>query len=120
MDLYARNQFDVMLALACEAFTERIVQRCAGTANALTCLRQDPNGEGVWLDQFVNGFFDEWLLTDSSAAAFVLVALEKRQLPASEAGTVAEVLQSHARTAFTELLRNKVDQALQQSLGTGM
>ena len=120
MDLYARNQFDVMLALACESLAERVVQRCAGATNALRQLREDPNGEGVWLDQFVDGFFDEWLLNDASAAAFVLVNLEKRQLPADEGGTVNEVLQRQARVAFGELLRHKVDQALQQSLGTGM
>jgi hypothetical protein len=120
MDLYARNQFDVMLALACESFSERVVQRCAGSENALRALREDPNGEGVWLDQFVTGFFDEWLLNDASAAAFVLVALEKRPLPADPGGTVTEVLQRQARIAFAELLRFKVDQALQQAIGTGM
>jgi hypothetical protein len=120
MDLYQRNQFDVMLALACESFTERIVQRCGGSENALRALRDDPNGEGVWLTQFVDGFFDDWLLNDASAAAFVLVSLEKRPLPASEGGPVGEVLQRQARQVFTDLLRQKVDQALQQALGVGM
>jgi len=120
MDLHERNQFDVMLALACEALAERAIQRCAGTENALRRLREDPDGEGVWLSQFVDGFFDDWLLTDTSAAAFVLVNLEKRALPADPGGTVGEVMQRQARAVFAELLRAKVDQALQQALSSGM
>jgi hypothetical protein len=120
VDLYQRNQSDVMLALACESFTERVVQRCGGSEAALAKLREDPDGEGVWLTQFVDGFFDDWLLNDASAAAFVLVSLEKRPMPASDAGTVSEVLQRQSRLVFAELLRGKVDQALQQALGVGL
>jgi hypothetical protein len=45
MELYQRQQFDLLIMMAVDRFVERIVQRCAGAETALARLRSDPQGE---------------------------------------------------------------------------
>lgn len=119
MEAYQRQQFDMLLIVAAERFVERIVQRCEGSTNALERLRTAPQGEGVWLDEFVRLFFQDMLLDNPAGACFVLQALPKRRLPALPAGSIEMVLQQAARCAFADLLRTRVEEALEQQLAYG-
>ena len=83
MDLHLRQQFDVLLGTAGESFVERIVQRCAGQANALAALTRDRNAEGVWLDDFVDALFADQCLDNAEGAAWVLTALKARPMTAA-------------------------------------
>jgi hypothetical protein len=112
MDVYRRQQFDVLLYTSAQNFVERIVQRCAGQDNALRRLRTDPQGEGVWLSEYVNAVFAESCLDDAAGAAFVLEALHKRQVTVEDTGSVADVLVRLAKAAFAELLAAKTVEAL--------
>ncbi|MEU9890547.1 hypothetical protein [Sphaerisporangium sp. NPDC051011] len=115
MDAYQRQQFDVMLLTAAERFAERIVQRCEGQDNALRRLRTDPQGEGVWLDEYVDAVFADFCLDDAAGSAFVLQALHKRQVTVDDTGTVSDVLARLARKAFAELLAAKVIEAMDRA-----
>lgn len=115
MDLHQRQQFDVLLAQAGEAFIDRIVQRCGGQDNALRALRSDRNGDGVWLDEFVGAVFADWCLDNAEGAAFVLTALQRRPLALSAAGSVGDVLQSAARSVFGDLLYEKVVESMSRA-----
>ena len=119
MEYYRRQQFDSMLAISAESFVERIVQRCGGGELALERLRDDPQGSGVWLDEYVDAVFEEWLLTDASGAAFVLEALEKRPVSLTINGRVADVLQAMARRVYADLLRDRVTEVLGRQLAVG-
>ena len=115
MDPYRRQHFDWLLHEASADFVERVVHRCGGPQPALEALRADPQGEGVWLDQFVEAVFDEHLLGDAAGACFVLEALERRALPADPGGPVPEVLGRLARAAFAEVLAARAAQDLQRA-----
>ncbi|MCI9888442.1 hypothetical protein JT358_08210 [Micrococcales bacterium 31B] len=139
MEAHLRQQFDVLLATSCEAFTERIVQRCAGGESALAALRSNPQGEGVWLDDFVEAVFRENLLDSPDGALFVLGALARRPVPSgwpagspsaatqattqattqAAAQTVASTVTALARHVFAELLQQKVVEQLSRSLSFG-
>jgi hypothetical protein len=119
MELYARQQFDFFLMTAAERFSERIVQRCAGTENALKQLKEDPNGEGIWLDQYVESLFEDFLYNNTGGACFILSALEKRDIEIDESGKVEQVLQKMAQKVFAELLLNKSIESLERSVGFG-
>jgi len=116
MELYLRQQFELLLQEATGNFSERIVHRCGGEQPALDRLRDDPQGEGVWLDQYVDNFFDEHLLSGTGAACFVLEALERRTLPADPGGVVSEVLPRLARAAFAEVLAAQTAQLIQRQM----
>lgn len=116
MELYLRQQFELLLQEATGNFTERIVHRCGGEEVALERLKNDPESEGVWVSEFVNNFFDEHLLTGTGGACFVLEALEKRSLPADEGGAVSEVLPRLARAAFADVLTSQSAQLIQRQL----
>jgi hypothetical protein len=107
MNLHEKQQFDFFLMTSAERFVDRIVQRSAGSENALQNLRENPNGDGVWLDEFVTG------------ACFILSALERRPITVNTSGKVDDVLQQMARQAFGELLRMKIIESLEQSVGVG-
>lgn len=121
MELYRRQQFDFLLAVAVERYTERVMQRCMGASNALLQLRTDPQGAGVWLDAFVDAMFAEFLLDNVAGALFVLEALVAQPWPQQEAShqqpqiDVGTVLQAAARTLFSNLLRAKSIEALEQA-----
>lgn len=116
MELYLRQQFELILSEATGNFVERIVHRCGGEEPALAQLRTDPNAEGVWIDEFVDNFFEEHLLTGVAGAAFVLQALEKRNVPADDGGVVGEVLPRLARSAFADVLAQQAAQLIQRSM----
>jgi hypothetical protein len=115
VDAHLRQQFDVLLLTAADRFAERVVQRCAGTANALERLHADPGGEGVWLDAYVDAVFAEFCLDDVAGAAFVLQALHKRPVVVEDSGTVSDVLVRLAKQVFAERLAAKVTEALDRA-----
>ncbi|MEZ5115904.1 MAG: hypothetical protein R2737_06520 [Candidatus Nanopelagicales bacterium] len=119
MEPFLRQQFDLLLQEAAGAFVERAVHRCGGPQPALDALRADPESEGVWLADFVDAFFEEHLLDNPAGAAFVLQALERRTLPPDAGGSVAEVLDRLARTAFGDVLTAQAGQLLQRQLAFG-
>ena len=114
MDLYQRQQFDTLLQTAVERYVERLEQRNEGADRALSLLRADAEGNGIWLNQFVGVLFDDFLLNNPDGAAFVLRALPRRQLAAPSPGTVETMLVAMARSAFGELLRQKADEELER------
>ncbi len=120
MELYARQQFDFFLMTAAERFSERIVQRNAGTENALKLLKEDRNSGGIWLDQFVESLFEDFLYNNTGGACFILSALEKRDIEITEKGKVGDVLQIMAREVFAELLHRKTIESLERSSGFGI
>jgi hypothetical protein len=120
MDLYERQYLDVLLQMAVERLTERSVQRCAGAENALRQLRHDPDGEGVWLSDFLGAFFQDACLDNTAGAAFLLQALEKRTVtPEAETGKVGDILQDLARRVFRDLVVRKAEESLSQQLAYG-
>jgi len=116
MEAHLRVQFDLLLHETTQNFAERLVHRCGGAEPALDGLRADPEGDGVWLSQFVDAVFSEHLLGDSSGACFVLEALDRRTLPPDPGGPVGEVLGRLARAAFAQILSAQTAQALQRQL----
>jgi hypothetical protein len=116
MELHHKIYFDFLLSTAVERFTERVIARTGGTTEALEAIRQTPEGEGVWLGQFVNSFFEDMLLNNTAGAVFVLEALERRSVEAQAAGKLDEVLGRMARQAFRQLLWEKSQEALEQSV----
>ncbi|MDJ0753898.1 MAG: hypothetical protein QNJ45_10295 [Ardenticatenaceae bacterium] len=115
MDLHQRQQFDFLLMTATERFVDRLIQRQMGAQNALQRLREDPNGEGVWLDDFVDAIFQDFLLDNVAGACFVLRALAKSKLEAVSAGkNIETTLVAMSKQAFAQLLRSKAEEVLEQ------
>lgn len=117
MDLHARQQFDFLLATAIERFSERLIQRNEGAENALRRLRDNHQGEGIWLDEFVGAVFQDFLLDNTAGACFILEALEKQTIdvtPSKE--KVQSVLQALSRRAFADLLARKLEESLEQAV----
>ncbi len=115
MDNFARMQFDLLMATAAESFAERIVQRCGGGEAALERLAADPDGDGIWLSQFIDSVFADNCLDDPAGSCFVLESLSRRPVEINLSGTVADVLATAARMAFADLLRNKVTEAMHKA-----
>jgi hypothetical protein len=114
MELYLRQQFEILLQDATGNFAERIVHRCGGPDAALARLATDPDGEGVFRAEFVQAFFEENLLESTAGHCFVLEALERRTLPADPGGPAAEVLGRLARAAFADVLTTMTSQLVQR------
>lgn len=117
MELHARQQFDFLLNAAIERFVDRAEQRCGGPVPALERLRTDPNGEGVWLDEFVEALFVDFLLDNAAGSCFVLQALARRPAPVVAPVTgdsVQQYLERLARQSFAAVLRLKAEEALEQ------
>ncbi|CAM3391308.1 hypothetical protein AB1399_05185 [Hydrogenibacillus schlegelii] len=126
MHPHEQEYFNVLLQLAVDRFSERIVQRTAGAKNALERLRSDPQGDGVWLDAFVEAFFRDALLDQPAGWTFIVQALSARRLDAPavltlvpEAKTYGELVSRLAVRAFADLLRQKTEEALEQALAFG-
>jgi hypothetical protein len=117
VDLHERQQFDLLLQLSVERYVERLEQRNEGAENALLRLRKDPESAGIWLGEFVEAIFQDFLLNTADGAAFVLRALPKRRILALHTGTVEAVLAAMARDAFGDLLRQKTDEELERRMG---
>lgn len=118
MDLHARQQFDFFFNAAIERFVDRIEQRCGGPVPALERLRTDPNGDGVWLDEFTAALFRDFLLDNAAGSAFILQALARRPMVPviAEGMTVEQAMGAMARRAFADVLRIKTDEQLEQRL----
>jgi hypothetical protein len=116
MDLHERQQFDLLLELAVARYVERLEQRNEGAENALSRLRADPHGKHVWLTEFVEAIFQDFLLNTPDGAAFVLRAMAKRTVFAPPSGTIESMLDGMARNAFGELLRQKTDEELERRI----
>jgi hypothetical protein len=118
MDLHARQQFDFFFNVAIERFVDRVEQRCGGPVPALEQLRTNPNGEGMWLDEFTAALFRDFLLDNAAGHAFILQALSKRPAPeVNVAGmSVDAAMGAMARAAFASVLRIKTDEQLEQRL----
>lgn len=114
MELFLRQQFELLLQEATGNFTERVVHRCGGPDQALARLQSDPDGEGVHRSDFVRSFFEENLLNNPAGCCFVLEALERRTLPADPGGTVPEVLTRLAEAAFADVLTTMTAQLIQR------
>lgn len=114
MELFLRQQFELLLQEATGNFTERIVHRCGGPEVALERLTTDPEGDGVFRGEFVKAFFEDNLLENAAGHAFVLEALERRTVPADPGGPVAEVLARLARAAFADVLTTMTAQLIQR------
>jgi hypothetical protein len=117
MELHERQQFDFLLHTAVERYVERLEQRNEGATNALARLRENPEAEGVWLSEFVEAIFDDFLLNNSAGAAFVMHALASRKAPelSSKPGqTVEQFAVVCARAVFAVLFRQKTEEVLEQ------
>ena len=119
MEPYQRQQFDFLLMTAVERYVERLVQRNEGGEAALARLRADPQGEGVWLDQFAQAIFRDFLLDNPAGACFVLQAMPRRRAPPPDAGPIEAMLQQLALRAFADLLGAKTEEALEQQVAYG-
>ena len=117
MDLYAQQQFGFFLQTATERFVARLEERFRGPDQALHRIRENPNGEGVWLDEFTHAVFEDFLLNNVAGASFVLQALAKREVASVPAGNVETVLVTMARDLFSELLLQKTIESLEQHSG---
>jgi hypothetical protein len=118
MELHSRQQFDFFFSASIERFIERIEQRCGGPVPALARLRDDPNSDGIWIDDFVAALFADFLLDNPAGSAFVIEALGRRPVPVvtGNAATLGDWMQLIARQAFASLLAAKADEALEQRL----
>jgi hypothetical protein len=114
MDLHEKQQFDFLLNTAVERYVERLEQRNGGVEIALERLRRDAEGEGVWLRRFTQAIFDDFLLGNAGGACFVLQALAKRTVPGVASGKVETTLDTLAKHAFADLLKQKTEEALEQ------
>jgi hypothetical protein len=116
VELHERAQFDFLLNTAAERFVERLVQRTGGLEPGLAALRADPQGEGVWLDEFVRAVLRDFLLDNVAGACFVLGNCAKRTVEGVHSGTVEQVLLDLAVRAFCDVLAVKVDQGIEMAL----
>jgi hypothetical protein len=123
MDPHEQQYVNLLLAMAVDRFSERIIQRNEGAQNALDRLRTNPQGDGVWLNEFVDAFFRDALLDNPAGSCLILQALANRRLnvpsPIFERATVGEVLQEMAKQTFATLLQQKTEEALEQTLAFG-
>jgi hypothetical protein len=117
MELYQQQQFGFFLQTATERYVTRLEERFRGADGALESIKRDPDGDGVWLSDFTDAVFDDFLLSNTEGACFVLQALSKRSVPATEAGTVQSTLIAMAKALFAELLLQKAIESLEQHSG---
>jgi hypothetical protein len=115
MEPYLRQQFDMLLLTAADRFSERIAVRCEGQAQALRQLRDAPDGEGVWLADFVDAVFAEFCIDNAAGACFVLEAAQKRITSVAAEGTVADILVQMAKSIFAKLLAAKTAESLDRA-----
>lgn len=119
MELFQKQQFDFLLMTSAERFAERIIQRCEGQDKALAKIKIDRNTEGVWLDEFVEALFEDFLLNNTGGAVFILSALERRNIEFSGKGKIDQILQTMAKQVFGDLLHLKTIESLEQSIAVG-
>jgi hypothetical protein len=123
MDAHEQQFINLLLTMAVERFSERIIQRNDGVQNALLRLQTNPQGEGVWLNQFVEAFFRDALLDNPAGACLILQAFANQRLYdlsyAVSGTTVGDILQEMAKQTFATLLQRKTEEVLEQALAFG-
>ncbi len=62
MHLFEQQQFEFLFQTAVERFVERSEQRFQGAENAIRLWKEDPASAGLYLDQFCDAVFEEFLL----------------------------------------------------------
>jgi hypothetical protein len=112
---HERMHIDGLIHEACDLLCETSIHRCGGPRNALARLRNDPDGEGVWLDRFVKMFLAEHALNSEAGACAILEALARRPMPEAGGATIGEVILQASSNAFRELVRSKADEALERA-----
>lgn len=128
MHLHERQQFEFFLQTAVERYVERLEQRFRGSEGALASLREDPNGQGVWLEGFCEAVFQDFLLNNVTGACFILRAMAQQKLVPTVANmdlgassetslTVESHLRFLAKRQFCQLLYNKSLETLEQHSG---
>lgn len=117
MDLYAQQQFGFLLEVATERYVARLEERFRGPAAALARLKSDPESEGVWLSQFTDAIFEDFLLSNVAGACFVLQALARRSIQLSAESSVEDLLVQMAKRLFAELLHQRTVECLEQHAG---
>lgn len=115
MNDHERLHIDGLVHEACDLLCETAIQRCAGPTRALTQLREDPNGEGVWLDRFTKMFLSEHALDNEAGACAILEAFSRRPMPEVRAEKVGEMLKLASAHVFADLVRTKADEALERA-----
>ncbi|MEN1705072.1 MAG: hypothetical protein AAGJ54_06105 [Planctomycetota bacterium] len=115
MNAHERVHLDSLVNEACDLLCETSIQRCEGPTKALQKLRSDPNGHGVWLDKFIGMFLSENAMDNLPGACAILEFGERRAMPAIDEKTVGKALLAAGEAVFTDLVRNKADQALEQA-----
>jgi hypothetical protein len=123
MDAHEQQYINLLLVMAVERFSERIIQRNDGVQNALLRLQTNPRGEGVWLNEFVEAFFRDALLDNPAGACLILQAFANERLQDlsyfGSGTTVGDMLQEVAKQIFATLLRRKTEEMLEQALAFG-
>ncbi|EZP77504.1 hypothetical protein H839_07714 [Parageobacillus genomosp. 1] len=123
MNPHEQQYFNLLLAMAVDRFSERIIQRNEGVQKALERLRANPDGEGIWLNEFVDAFFRDALLDNPAGSCLILQALANQRVNdlsnIVERVTVGEMLQEMAKQTFAVLLHRKTEEALEQTLAFG-
>ncbi len=113
MHLFEQQQFEFLFQTAVERFVERSEQRFQGAENAIRLWKEDPASAGLYLDQFCDAVFEEFLLKNVDGACFVLRALEKQRwegvqkAPFPHESTVGSHLIQLAMCLFGRLLYHK-------------
>jgi hypothetical protein len=123
MNPHEQQYFNLLLAMAVDRFSERIIQRNEGAMNALERLRTNPQGEGIWLNEFVEAFFRDALLDNPVGSCLILQALANQRVNDLSnivvRETVGDILQALAKQTFATLLYRKTEEALEQTLAFG-
>jgi hypothetical protein len=123
MNPHEQQYFNLLLAMAVDRFSERIIQRNEGAMNALELLRTNPQGEGIWLNEFVEAFFRDALLDNPAGSCLILQALANQRVNdlsnIVDRETVGDILQALAKQTFATLLYRKTEEALEQTLAFG-
>ncbi len=128
MLLYERQQFEFFLQTAVERYVERLEQRFRGCEGAMNSLKQDPSGRSVWLEEFCEAVFEDFLLNNVEGACFILRALAQQNIAPSSVRhetdlsspatlTVESLLKDLAKRQFSQLMYNKTLEALEQHTG---
>jgi hypothetical protein len=113
---HQQQQFEFLLHTAVERLSEKLAYRFSGTNAALLELTRDSAASHREINDFVEAVFRDFLLDNTAGAVFLLQAMDDRPAipPDGERTTLSLQLVAMARTAFTELLRLKTEEALEQ------
>lgn len=123
MHPYEQQYFNTLISIATERFTERAIYHNNGAEQALHLLKENPYGESIWLDRFVQSFFEEFLLDNIVGYCIVLQALAnlpykgmKTYELEKEPIKIEIQLERMAKQAFETLLLRKAEEAIEQNI----